>query len=231
MPLISILSVEIDPGQQLGYIATTANLAAAAREKGEDFKWTAHEAAYGGVSMLHFASRLESFSEMSKRGLPNEMVLRVLGEKKGTEALQQFGAATRNQTTVVLSDRPELSYPPDDAAAVAPFAVMTVINARSGQLEACEELIRKIAEAIPKAGDPARIVTYQTVIGSLSQIRTVRPLNDLADLDAQAPPQELLNQAFGAAEGGVIYRAGLDAIDSVERSILITREELGNPPA
>jgi hypothetical protein len=108
---------------------------------------------------------------------------------------------------------------------------MTTITARSGQLEACEELVRRIAEAIPKAGDPARIVTYQTMVGNLSEIRTVRPLGDLAELDAQAQPQELLNQAFGAAEGGVIYRAGLDAIDNVERSILITREELGNPPA
>ena len=57
-----------------------------------------------------------------------------------------------------------------------------------------------------------------------------RNLDALGELDNQLPPQELLNQAFGPAEGGLIYRAGLDAIDSIERSILLYREELSNPP-
>lgn len=231
MSLISVLSVEIDPGQVLEYLDTTANLAARAREQREDFKWTAHEVVYGGTTKIHFANRIEGFSELSKRGLPNEMVLRVLGEKKGPEALRIFGAATRNQSTAILSDRPELSYPPDNESEIAPASVLTTISARSGQLEACEELIRKIAEAIPKVGDPARIVTYQTVIGDLSEYLTVRPLNEIGEMDSQRPAQELLNQAFGPAEGGLIYRAGLDAIESVERSILLTRAELSNPPS
>lgn len=74
-------------------------------------------------------------------------------------------------------------------------------------------------------------MTYQTVIGDLSEYLTVRPLNEIGEMDSQRPAQELLNQAFGPAEGGLIYRAGLDAIESVERSILLTRAELSNPPS
>jgi len=157
------------------------------------------------------------------------MVLRVLGEKKGTEALRLFGAATRSLSTSISRDRPELSYPRDETAGIAPASVVTVAKVRPGQLEAYEELIRKVAEAIPKVGDPARMTAFQNVVGDLSLYWTVRGLEDLSELDDQLPPPELLNQAFGVAEGGLIYRAGLSAIEQVERRIVILNEDLSNP--
>lgn len=229
MSLASILSVQIKPDRMQEYMETIAELATKAREQSDPFKWTAHEAAYGGEALLHFSSRVETFGELGQRGLPQEMVLRVLGDERGAQAMLTFGQCQQTARTTLSTDRPDLSYPPDEGTGMSAFSVVTLVTARSGQQEACEELIRKVAEAIPKVGDSARIISFQTVLGDLRQYWTVRPLSDLADLDSQLPLPELLNQAFGAAEGGLIYRTGLDAVEQVERSILIHREEISNP--
>jgi len=38
----------------------------------------------------------------------------------------------------------------------------------------------------------------------------------------------LLNEAFGAAEGGLIFRSGLQAIEQVERNIVSLLPDLSN---
>ena len=129
----------------------------------------------------------------------------------------------------ISRERPDLSCPPDRRDRGYPAAIVTVLRARPGRQEACEELIRKLAEAIPKVGDPARLVAFQTLVGDLAQYWTVRPLQNLGELDRQALPADLLNQAFGAAEGGLIFRSGLEAIDDVRREIVLYREDLSNP--
>jgi hypothetical protein len=229
MPLLSVLSVDIKPDRIFDYQEIAAELASHAREQSEPFHWTAHEVVYGGASTLHFGTRIDNFGDLAKRGLPIEMVIRVLGEARGSEAMREFGAATQSTRTSISVDRPELSYPAEAEGRTAPAAAVTLLRARAGQLEACEELIRKIAEAIPKVGDPARMTTFQTVIGDLSRYWTLRPLDDIAALDSHLPPSELLDQAFGAAEGGLIYRAGLEAIEHAKRNIVVYREDLSNP--
>ena len=67
------------------------------------------------------------------------------------------------------------------------------------------------------------------MVGVLSEYWTVRPLDDLGELDEQLPTAELLNQAFGVAEGGLIYRTGLEAIEEVKRQIVVYRQDLSNP--
>ena len=67
------------------------------------------------------------------------------------------------------------------------------------------------------------------MVGVLAEYWTARPLEDLSELDDQLPPAELLNQAFGAAEGGLIYRTGLEAIEEVKRQIVVYRQDLSNP--
>jgi hypothetical protein len=229
MPLESVLSVQIKPDRVQQYQETVAELATRAREQSDPFTWTAHEVAYGGEARLHFSSSIENFAELGQHGIPPEMVLRVFGEERGARAMTTFGECSQVNSSSVSTDRPDLSYPPDEGSVTAPAAVVTSITARSGHSEACEEVIRKIAEAIPKVGDPARMNTFQTVIGDLSHYWTVRPISDLSELDQQLPPAELLNQAFGAAEGGLIYRTGLDAIETAERRILLYRADLSNP--
>ena len=73
------------------------------------------------------------------------------------------------------------------------------------------------------------MTAFQNLVGDLSLYWTVRGLEDLSELDDQLPPSELLNEAFGAAEGGLIYRAGLGAIEQVERRIVILNQDLSNP--
>ncbi len=229
MPLTSILSVEIQPDRILDYQNAIGELAAQARDEKEVFKWTAHELAYGGPATISYVSNVENFAGLAQQGLPTEMVVRVLGESKGAKALGVFGSCTRTTRTALSIDRPDLSYAPEPREVPAAIASVTLIHARPGHVEGCEELIRKVAEAIPKVGDPARMTAFQNVAGDLSQYWTVRAVDQLSELDSQLPAPELLNQAFGPAEGGLIFRAGLDAIQHVERRIMIYREALSNP--
>ncbi len=57
----------------------------------------------------------------------------------------------------------------------------------------------------------------------------MRPLANLADLDSQKGPQELLTEAFGAEDGGRILENGQEAVEQVQRSIVVYRPDLSNP--
>jgi len=229
MPLTSILSVQVRPERFMQYQELVRNLAARAVDQRDAFHWTAHQTAFGELGTLHFVSEDPDFAGLAARGNTQELIHRVLGEDEGAKALTSMLGCTISQQMNVSLDRPELSYPPEQTDRVFPAAVVTQIRARPGGQEALEELIRKIAEAIPKIGDPSRIIAYQVMVGILAEYWTARPLEDLGELDEQLPPAELLNQAFGAAEGGLIYRTGLEAIEEVKRQIVVYRQDLSHP--
>jgi len=228
MALLNVLSVRTRPEKAQEYEALAADLAQQARDAGESFRWTAHQVIMGDVGVIHFASQVQDFNAISERGQTPEMVARVLGEAKAKQAMEAFGACTQEVRISVFSDRPDLSYQPDEGGAISPAAVSTTIRSSNGHFEACEELLRKIAEAIPKVGDSARMIAWQAVIGELGQYVALRPIDSLAELDQHKSPADLLSEAFGPAEGGLIYRSGLDAIESAERDILILRPDLSN---
>jgi hypothetical protein len=165
---------------------------------------------------------------MEARGTPEEMVGRVLGEQRALDWLNESESCVENQVQAISADRPDLSYVPSESDTMAPLAIVTVVQARPGHQDGCEELIRKLAEAIPKVNDGSQIITYQTVVGDLLRYWTVRPLESLVELDKQLPGAQLLNEAFGPAEGGLIFRSGLEAISGVERNIVAYRPELSN---
>ena len=228
MPLTSVISVDIRPGNRRRYLELCHELTEQAKSSHDPLKWTAHETRVGRNNRIHFVINAADFTELDKQGTPEEMIERVLGEKRGLDWLDESESCVESQQQEISVDRPDLSYMPGELTTSAPAAVVTVVQAKSGHQEGCEELIRKIAEAIPKVGDGSRIVTYQTVVGDLSRYWTVRPLESLAELDSQLPPTQLLNEAFGAAEGGLIFRSGQDAISLVERNIVAYRPELSN---
>lgn len=229
MPLTSILSVQVRPDRFARYGDLVRDLAEQAVEQDDAFRWTAHQTAFGELGRLFFVSQDPDYAGIAARGTTQELIHRVLGEEEGAKALERMLECVISQQMTVSLDRPELSYPPEQTDRIFPAAVVTQIRARPGGQEALEELIRKIAEAIPKVGDPARIVSHQVMVGMLAGYWTVRPLEDLSELDDQLPPAELLNQAFGAAEGGLIYRTGLEAIEEVTRQIVVYRQDLSNP--
>ncbi len=106
---------------------------------------------------------------------------------------------------------------------------VTQIRARPGAQEECEELIRKVAEAIPKVDDPSRFTTWQTLMGDRLAYGIAFPLSGIGDLDKRLSPAELLEKAFGTSEGGLIYRQGREAISKLQTSISMYREDLSNP--
>ena len=220
MPLTMVNSVTIRPG----------HLRTRASEKDEPWRWTAHQPLFGDTRTLHFAYDAPDFASLAAFGTVEELWKRVLGPTRGAEAFDRANEAIEAADHTISTDRPDLSYPPDTTERTAfPLAVVTTVRVRPGHADACEELIRKLAEAIPKVGDAARLIAYQSLIGDLHTYWSVRPLRSLEDLDAHRPPPMLLDQAFGAGEGGLVWRAGNEAIVEGRRQIMAYREELSNP--
>jgi hypothetical protein len=229
MALHSVLSVQVQPGAFVRYVGHIQRLAAAAAKKKESFTWSTYQTLFGEQMSLHFASAAESFEALGARGGVPELVARVLGASEAPRFLEEVGGCITAQRLTVGIDRPDLSY----VAKPIPLkevraASVTRARIRPGAREAFEELLRKLAEAIPKLDDPAQLVTRQTIVGNTAEYIAIRPLRELAELDAQRPPDQLLTQAFGAGEGGLIFRNGGDAIEQIEREIVRAVDELSN---
>lgn len=229
MPLANVLSVDIRQGQRQRHMNLCRELAECAQKAHDPLRWTTHVTRIGRTNRIHFLINAADFTELDNQGMPEEMSERVLGEKRVSAWTDEIESCIESQQQEISVDRPDLSYVTSQSDTVAPMAIVTVVQSRPGQQESCEELIRKVAEAIPKVDDGSQIMTFQTVVGDLSRYWTVRPLESLSDLDKQLPPAQLLNEAFGAAEGGLIFRSGLEAILAIERNIVAYRPELSNP--
>jgi hypothetical protein len=231
MALTIVNSVGLRPDRMGPFQDQVGRLADTAADKGDPWRWTAHQTLFGQTLVMHFVTQVENFADVDQLGTVEQLWTRVLGEKKGQEGFRDTNECVQTVQQTISTLRPELSHLPDDLQPGAhPAAVITEVRARPGQAEACEELIRKIAEAIPKTGDAARIITNQSLIGDLNLYWTVRPLSSLADLDAQLPAPELLNQAFGPAEGGLLWRTGSEAVEQARREIVGYLPELSNTP-
>jgi len=232
MALNTVFSVEVQPSAVVRYATQVQRLAEAARKKKEPFTWGAFQTLFGEQMGFRFVSSAETFAALEARGMLPELAARVLGASEAQRFLEETGACVASQRMTIGIDRPDLSYlrgtlQPGSVRA----ASVTRIRARSGAREALEELLRKVAEAIAKLDDPAQLITRQTIVGNTAEYVAIRPLGALADLDAQRTPEQLLTQAFGPAEGGLIFRNGGEAIEKIEREIVGLREELSNPPA
>jgi hypothetical protein len=228
MSLTTVLSISLIPSKTRTYEGLVRKIAERANQKRDAFQWRTYQVVAGDPGRIHFVSEVADFAALAGRDLTAQsLVLRLFGENDGGKMLDELAACGNAARFVIGRDRPDLSYPPDGRD--APMSVVTVLRVRPGHQDAAEELIRKLAEAIPKVDDPARLITYQSVIGDLRTLWTVRPIASLADLDRQLAPNDLLNKAFGTGEGGLIGRAGMEALESVERSILVLRADLSNP--
>jgi hypothetical protein len=195
MALTSVLSVSVRPERFSAYEEAVRRLAERAIQRKEGFRWTAHQTAFGELGTVHFVSEDSDWTGIGTRGLPEQMVRRVMGEEKGQALLEELNGCILGGRSVISTDRPDLSCPPEEIERTRPAAAVTTLRVRPGGQEAFEELMRKIAEAVPKVDQP----------------------------------EELLTKAFGAAEGGLIFRSGLEALEDAERQIVLYREDLSNP--
>ncbi len=232
MALNTVLSAQVLPGAILRYTAAIQRLAEAARNKKEPFTWGAFETLYGEQGPIRYVSSVETFDALGKRGSVPELVARVFGAADAPRFLEEVGACIASQSLTVAADRPDLSYlrspfKPGEFKAAA----VTRTRIRPGARESYEELLRKLSEAIPKLDDPSQLMVRQTIVGNVAEYVSIRPLRELRELDAHRTPEQLLIQAFGASEGGLIFRNGGAAIEEIERSIVGYRPDLSNPVA
>jgi quinol monooxygenase YgiN len=230
MSLVNVLSIQVRPGANRRYEELVAELAKKAVAAKEGFHWDAHQTVMGEAAGYHFVSRSETFAGFATRGSTPELIERVLGAKQAAQFREQAEEISTASRNTISLERADLSYPPESRnAAALPFAMVTIVRGRPGHQEAIEELLRKLSEAIPKVDDAARLVSYQTIIGDLRTLWTVRPMATLGDLDAQRTPAGLLTDAFGAAEGGLFWRNAMEGIEEAHRSITVYRPDISNP--
>lgn len=227
MSLMTVLSVSIRPDRFGRYEAGVQRVAEKAVSAKEPLEWAAHQVMIGALGTIHYTSECPDWATLSKREPVDMMVRRLMGDTGGAQLMEQLADCIVAERYTVGRERADLSHPPDPHTPIRPFGLVTLLRARSGGEDAIEELIRKLAHAIPEVKDPRRFVAYQTVIGNLRTYWTVVPLADVAELDSFVPLPDLLQRAFGA-EGVLIYRTGMNALENMERQITVVRPELSN---
>lgn len=226
MSLVTVLSVSVRPGRLRSYEEGVRRIAERAAEQRTAFHWTAQQVTGGALGVMHFSSVCADWAALGDRESPDLLIRSLFGDVEGRELVETLEDAAVAQRYTVSQDRPDLSYVPENAVALAPLSLITRIRVRPEALDAAETMIRRIAEAIPKTNDPSHLLAYQTLVGDLATYWTVRPLHEMAELDEVLPPSELLTKAFGAGDGAAIYRSGLEAIEHVERELALLRPEL-----
>jgi hypothetical protein len=227
MSLMTVLSVSLRPDRFSLYEARVQRLAEKAVAKKEPFEWAAHQVMAGALGTIHFTSEARDWATLSTREPIDMLIRKIMGDTEGTQFIDQLSECVLSERYTIGQERTDLSYPPDQQSQMKPFGTVTIFRARPGGQDAVEELIRKVAHAIPQTKDPRRFMAYQTVMGDLRTYWAVVPLADVAELDAMLPLPELLHKAFGA-EGALIYRSGIDAIERLERQLTVLRPELSN---
>src|SRR5262245_35179807 len=122
MSLLSVLHHSVRPDQLGTYEEKLRQLSELALKRKESFHWNGFQTAIGELGNFYFAAQAESWSALDKRGTPEELVQRLMGEKEGRSWLAETAACLHQATQTVSVDRPELSYAPDTPPR-APFAL------------------------------------------------------------------------------------------------------------
>jgi hypothetical protein len=205
-------------------------LAEKAKQDPDTLNWNGFQVLAGELGSYFYGTQADDWASIIAREQNAEMILRLFGEQEGSALMKQLNECVSSMRYLVFRDRPELSYAPDQAEQVPPFVMRSRVRARPGGQDACEELIRKVAECVPKVDDPRRFNTLHTIIGDINEYSIGRAVNDPAELDRERTVPDLLNEVFGPAEGGLILRAGREAIESVQADLAVYREDLSNAP-
>jgi quinol monooxygenase YgiN len=230
MPIISVFSITVRDGEIRRYEELVAELAAEARKKKEAWRWTAHEVKFGLLTRRYYVSQHEDFADLEKKGDPQGLFTRVLGEKKGQKVLEEVNEREVSTERTLGLHRPDLSYSPDQDQQIPQVSSLAVVRARPGHQQAVEAMIAKFAEAIPKTDESANLTAFQALTGDMLVYWISRRLNRLADLDHQTIGRDLLIKAFGPSEGDRIFQSSLQGIEQLQREITVYREDLSNPP-
>ena len=227
MSLTTVLSVEVRPDRASAYESHVHELAAKAVAGKEQFEWTAHQVIAGPLGTMHFVSEAPDWAALGAREPIESLARRLLGDNEGALLLERIAECVVARRFEIARDRADLSQPvaPEDPPRAN--TLVSVIQARPGGEDACEELIRKVAQAIPLVNDPRRFMAYESFVGPTRTYWIVTPLAEMTDLDRMLSPKELLQKAFGA-DGVLLHRTGFEAIERLERQLIVLRPELSN---
>jgi hypothetical protein len=172
----------------------------------------------------------ETVAEAASRDPAPALIARLFDSEEAARIMADTSGSILGAESSILRDRPELAYPEDEGRSDLLAAVVTTAIVRPGHREAVEELFRKVAEAIPKTGDARRFSAWQPLIGDMRALYAVRPVHEWSDLDEVGTVDGLLDQAFGAAEGGLIFRAAGEGLESLTSELLLLRPDLSRRP-
>jgi hypothetical protein len=226
MPLFSVSEYTVRPEKFRDFEKLVASIADAARKDAKTGTWMTLTTAIGPARNVSIVMQSETFAERAKIEPGEQLLRRLLGEKKGVEALQAWYECVEDGNSRVLRDRPDLSYPAPPGKP-CPFVMLTRIRSflagRRRSRSSCQT-----RGGDPKTDDPRRFMTLQPYFGDLREYVTAVGLDHPEQLDAMAAPAELLTRAFGMAEGGLISRAGMQAMAHATRELLMLRPDLSH---
>jgi len=118
------------------------------------------------------------------------------------------------------------------------FIQIITTTVRSNAVTEYEDYVKQIIAGANKIGSSQRVLVYQVGVGGPSfTYNIVLPFNKWEEMDGWPSIPQILNKAYGDAEGARILKSGRDAIDHSESAVfrtlrnLSTRPRLNDPPA
>jgi hypothetical protein len=226
MSITTVIRYQIRPDKLIVWENALTEIATRAEEESDPLSYTCLQVQGGPLGRFYITLDDDSLADAAARQPAPALIARLFEEGEARRIVQETSSAIEAAESIILRDRPELSYSADQESRPLQAAWVTTMVVAPGHRDACEELLRKVAEAIPKTDDVRRFTAYQPMIGDMREMIAVRPVYELAELDQVVPVEELLNQAFGSAEGGLIFRAAMEGVEQLTSELLLMRRDL-----
>ncbi|MBW2695404.1 MAG: hypothetical protein JRE70_02955 [Deltaproteobacteria bacterium] len=230
MAINTVVRYRVRPDRIPVWESALGDIAKRAQEESEPIRYFCAQVQGGELGCYDIVLPGESVAEAASRDPAPALIARLFDSKEAMRIMADTSGSILGAESSILRDRPELAYPDDEGRSDLLAAVVTTAIVRPGHREPVEELFRKVAEAIPKTGESRRFTAWQPLIGDLRALYAVRPVRAWSELNEVGPLDDLLNQAFGAAEGGLIFRAAGEGLESLTSELVVLRPELSRLP-
>lgn len=222
---ISVLQVEVNPGNQGVFEEFVRHYKAAADQVGTTPSWSASSPAIGSTTRYVFARPFSSFRELAS---PLNPMTEVYSTEEIARLQEIFRSSVFSSRTVTYDVRPDLSRPAPQGGPEPEVALATLIDVRLGKLVQFEIYAMKVREATAKVAPDEYWTMYAPGIAAGNTYLVLSPTT-WAKLDDRASPiSQRLMEAFGRREGQEIVDSGLETISSVSSQLRRIRPDLSH---